>query len=165
MKKILFAVLHLFLFSNAYAHVNYIPSQLDQFQKTGICEGCDLSEANLESRTNADLRGALLVKSSFRWGSFYSSDFTSAKMMYSKAESASFSGSKFVGTDLTGASLSYGNFTSCDFTDANLEGADLSHADLAWAALTPAQLAQAKTLSCAILPDGTRHAPDRDSSC
>ena len=59
------------------------------------------------------------------------------------------------GTDLSGADLRRANLRRCDLTDVNLTGADLSDADLTAARVTEEQLAQAKSLIGATLPDGT----------
>ena len=43
---------------SAYANPSYIPSDLEKFNKTGICINCDLSEAALYSHDNVNLTGA-----------------------------------------------------------------------------------------------------------
>lgn len=62
------------------------------------------------------------------------------------------------GTDLSGADLRRANLRRCDLTDVNLSDADLSDADLTAARVTEEQLAQAKSLVGATLPDGTVYA-------
>jgi len=54
-------------------------------------------------------------------------------------------------TDLQGANLSEANLSSADLSDANLRGANLSGAKV-----TNEQLAKAKSLQDAIMPDGTK---------
>jgi uncharacterized protein YjbI with pentapeptide repeats len=159
----------IFLLATTVSAVNanptYIPSQLEQFEKTGICIGCDLSEANLNSHNNANLTNALLVKANITRSTFYTSNFSGAQMMYANLYNLKASGSNFNSTNLTGANLSSANLSSCDFSGAILSQADLSNADLARANISVHQLASAKSLSCAIMPDGTRHLSDTGSRC
>jgi uncharacterized protein YjbI with pentapeptide repeats len=143
----------------------YIPAQLDQFEKTGICVGCDLSEAHLRSHSNANLSNALIVKADLSFTSFYTSNFSGAQMMYAHLYSFKASGSNFNSTNLTGADLSNANLSSCDFTGSILAQADLSDANLARATISDSQLASVKSLSCTIMPNGERHPADPGSRC
>ncbi len=59
------------------------------------------------------------------------------------------------GTNLRGADLRRANLRRCDLTNVDLTAADLSGADLTAALVTEVQLAQAKSLAGATLPDGT----------
>lgn len=59
------------------------------------------------------------------------------------------------GTDLSGADLRGAILVRSDLTGVNLAGADLSDADLRGARVTAEQLAQAKSVAGAILPDGS----------
>lgn len=67
------------------------------------------------------------------------------------------------GADLREARLNGANLTSSTLTEAHLEGADLSSTDilngtnLSRAEVTDEQLAKAKSLRGAIMPDGNRH--------
>ena len=59
------------------------------------------------------------------------------------------------GANLRGADLRQANLHRADLTDVNLQNADLSGADLTGARVSAGQLAQAKSLAGATLPDGT----------
>ena len=96
--------------------------------------GADLREANL---SNADLSGA---------------DLSRAKLSRADLSEA----------DLSRANLSGANLTRADLSGAHLGGADLYEANLSGADLTTAftsdeQLARARSLEGATLPDGTLH--------
>ncbi len=155
----------LFMFSiNSYA-MQYIPADLEQFEKTGKCIGCDLSEVGLNSHDNADLSNALLIRANLAYIHLYASNFSHAQMMYANLDNLKASGSNFESANLTGASLRSVNFSSCNLTAVNFTNADLSYADLARANVNIDQLATAKSLHCTIMPDGSRHAPDQGKSC
>src|SRR5579862_4673454 len=91
----------------------YIPAQLEQFEKTGNCVSCDLSEANLTSHNNANLFNALLVKANLATNTFYTSNFNSAQLMYAHLYRFKASGSRFNSANFTGADLTYANLSSC----------------------------------------------------
>ena len=98
--------------------------------------GSDLTNANL---SGANLSGANL-------SSFVNKELS----IYSRA------------ANLTNANLSTAILTGADLTDANLTGANLSKADLSYANLArakvnPEQLAKAKSLKGATMPDGSKH--------
>ena len=144
-----------------------IPSQLEQFQKTGSCVGCDLSEANLSwsNHNNANLSSALLVKIYLNYAAVNSSNFSHAQIMYANLRDTQASGSNFSAADLTGADLSYANLSSANLSDANLNNANFTYADLARAVVSEKQLTMVKSLSCTIMPDGTRHKADNGGMC
>jgi len=159
----------IFIFSSSIinAEMTAIPSHLAQFEKTNICIGCDLSEANLiyTHHDNANLSQALLTKANLGSADFHSSNFSNAQIMYANLGWLHASGSNFTSTNLSGSNLSYSNLTSSNFTDAILAGADFSNTNLARAIISKEQLASTRSLSCAILPDGTRHTADSGNSC
>lgn len=53
--------------------------------------------------------------------------------------------------------FSQADLSKADLTEANLKNADLSEANLSGADITPEQLAQAKSLQGATMPDGKLH--------
>jgi uncharacterized protein YjbI with pentapeptide repeats len=62
------------------------------------------------------------------------------------------------GADLIDANLSNANLGNADLKGADLKGADLSNANLTGATgTTPEQLAKAKSLQGATMPDGSKH--------
>lgn len=159
------ALMFSFPFNITYAAAAYIPADLEKFEKTHSCIGCDLSEVKLTwgDYSSADFTNSLLVKATL-CADFYTTNFSGARLMYSHIHIQA-SGSNFAGADLTGASMINSNFTSSNFKGAKLTGADLTDTNLAGTNLTPEQLASTQSLSCAILPDGTRHAPDSGRAC
>lgn len=166
-KRSLVTIIFVFSSSIANAEMTAIPSHLDQFKKTNICVGCDLSEANLNysHHDNANLSQTLLSKADLGNADFNSSNFCNAQIMYASLRWLQASGSNFTSTNLSGSDFSHSNLTSSNFTDAILTGANFSNANLARAIISKEQLASSKSLSCAILPDGSRHQADSGNSC
>ncbi|MHB1949493.1 MAG: pentapeptide repeat-containing protein [Gammaproteobacteria bacterium] len=161
-------VLSILLTVSSYATAStYIPTQLEQFKKTEVCIGCDLSEADIcfEHHNNANLSNALLVRTSLAGAAFNVSNFSRAEMMYANLSDLQASASNFTSANLTGSNLTRANLSSADFKGANLVGVNFTDANLARATISLEQLAKAKTLSCAIMPDGTRHASDKQIGC
>jgi uncharacterized protein YjbI with pentapeptide repeats len=82
--------------SSTYAKPSYIRSDLEQFNKTGACVNCDLSEVRLDSHDGANLSGALLVRADLSWFGphhFYVSNFSHAQLMYANLDRVKASGS------------------------------------------------------------------------
>lgn len=145
----------------------YDPGQLEEFKKTGSCAGCDLSRAHLDlnSQDHANLENAILSEAILDFSAFPNASFNGAHLLSASLIYGNFSGSSFKQSNLTDANLYNSNFSRGDFTGANLNGTNFSHAVLIAAKITQEQLATTKSLSCAIMPDGTRHAPDKDNHC
>lgn len=157
-------VLFILLTISSYATASsYIPTQLEQFKKTEVCIGCDLSEADLsfEHHNNANLSNALLVKATLSGSAFNVGNFSRAEMMYANLSDLQASAGNFTSANLTGSNFTRANLSSADFKGANVVGVNFSDANLARATISQEQLAKTKTLSCAIMPDGTRHAADK----
>lgn len=126
--------------SSAYAKPTYSYTQLDKFETTNACVGCDLSGARLENNhSNAKLDNANL-------SGIVSKDTYGLNLSMASLKNANFSG----------AFLEYANFSQADLTDAHFDGASLFHANFYGA--TGANLANAK-LCHTILADGS------DSGC
>jgi len=165
MKRVIMVFITLFLPSLVtYANTAYIPSHLEQFKQTGLCVHCDLSEATLYSHDNVNLSGTLLIRTNFS-GHFYVSDFSHAELMYANMANIQASGSNFNAADLTGANLKNSNFSSSNFENAKLVNVNLANANLARSNMTPAQLSQAASIECTILPDGTRNPRNDGDPC
>jgi uncharacterized protein YjbI with pentapeptide repeats len=122
----------------------------------------DLNSANLSSANlrdadlrDADLRGADLRGADLRGADLRGADLTGADLTGANLRAAdlsimySLSGDvrTRVTTNVHHANLSKVNLTDADLTDANLEGAEV----------TNRQLATAKSLTGAIMPDRTKH--------
>jgi uncharacterized protein YjbI with pentapeptide repeats len=129
------------------------------------------------SLLGADLRGAFLVRADLSKAGLAGANLRGANLRGANLrgcflDGADLSGANLTGADLSevflsranlrGANLAEANLTGADLIGANLRGADLAGADLAGADLreatvTEEQLAQARSLKGAILPDGTEH--------
>ncbi|MBE3558279.1 MAG: pentapeptide repeat-containing protein [Ktedonobacteraceae bacterium] len=102
---------------------------------------------------NHDLRGAnlrnlYLTEISFFGADLRGADARGANLTYSDHAYANFSNANLAGADMHAS----------DFKNANLSGADLTGVDLHDARnLSQEQLARAKSLKGAIMPDGSRH--------
>jgi uncharacterized protein YjbI with pentapeptide repeats len=110
--------------------------------------------------TFADLSRSFLLGSNLTKANLHRANLTRANLQYATLINANLSF-----TDLTIVSLYQADLTGADLTRADLTGADLTGADLTSAILLSAtvndeQLAKAKSLSRATLPDGTIH-PER----
>lgn len=110
----------------------------------------DLSIANL-NKVIAD--GAHFQKANFR-----SADLTEANLQNANLTDADLSMTKLVNTDLRNANLTRANLRGANLINANLTGAILDEADLSLANLTSAkissqQIAKAKSVSMATLPN------------
>ena len=79
-------------------------------------------------------------------------DLRDADLSFADLSFADLSFADLFAADLSGADLSF-----ADLSDANLFTADLSGADLSGATVTQEQLAQAKSLQGATMPDGSKH--------
>lgn len=157
MKKNLIALAILSISFTATVQASqHIPSQLDQYDKTGICTNCDLSEARLQSKDNVNLSYSILTRTSLSYNHHYTSNFSHTNFIEADLYGIKASASNFESANLSYASLVSANFSSCDFTNAKLTGADLTNANLINAKITKEQLASAKSIKGAILPDGTK---------
>jgi uncharacterized protein YjbI with pentapeptide repeats len=126
--------------------------------------GADLGNADLLGADlgNADLRGAILNDANLS-----SANLNSAHLNDTHLTGADLSGAFISFADLRGANLSFANLSGADLggselshtflSDTFLSGADLEGANLRDAKeWTNEQLAQAKSLVGAIMPDGTK---------
>ena len=106
--------------------------------------GADLHETNL---SGADLSYTNLLYTNLR-----GADLTNARL-----SEANLRGADLRGADLRGADLTNAKLFGAKLFGANLHEADLHEANLRGAIVTPDQLAQAKSLQGATMPDGTIH--------
>jgi hypothetical protein len=126
----------------------------------GLCLGSvNLSESNL---SGADLNGTELRKSDLIRANLGGSDLTRADLRAADLSEADLSGANLTKANLVNANLREANLAGADLNSADLTGANLREADLGGATLlsakvTPDQLAQAKSLQGATLPDGSSH--------
>lgn len=122
---------------SAYA---YNIEQLNQFEKTNVCESCDLSSAKFGVGANpksTNHSGARLVNANL-------SGIHSERMNLSEAN--------LQNANLSGATLDYGNLSYADLTGANFDGAYLIDTNLFGA--KGAKLENANICD-STMPDGT----------
>jgi uncharacterized protein YjbI with pentapeptide repeats len=158
-------ILLMALIANTCNANTYLPQDLDKFKKTNVCINCDLSRADLrfETQNNANLSNSLLTEVDLSFSRFFNSNFNSTILVSANLYGIKAAGSTFIASNLSQADLSKGDFSSANFSDANVSGVDFSYANLARANITNEQLATVKSLNCAIMPNGTIHAPDKNS--
>ncbi|MFQ5854268.1 MAG: pentapeptide repeat-containing protein [Anaerolineae bacterium] len=126
----------------------------------------DLVRADLRA---ADLHGANLSKTNLQWANLHgarlseadlrraklgppAADLREADLRRADLREAILRTANLRGADLCGADL-----RGADLRGADLRGADLRGADLRGATVTDEQLAHARSLEGAIMPDGTEH--------
>jgi uncharacterized protein YjbI with pentapeptide repeats len=127
-------------------------------------EGANLERANLDSAdlsdadlSGADLRGAYLAWSSLRQAKLNGANLRGAELRGDPDQSgddANLSEANLSEANLSEADLSYDNLSSANLQGANLTDADLTGAILSNAKATSEQLAEAKSLEGATMPDG-----------
>jgi uncharacterized protein YjbI with pentapeptide repeats len=108
----------------------------------------DLGEANL---AGADLSGANLYQAHM-----YAADLSGAMLTGAEMFGANLGGANLAGANLAGADLQGTNLHGANLREANLAGANLHAANLQYATVNDEQLAQARSLAGAILPNGSR---------
>lgn len=162
MKKI---ICFLFLCYTAISHANvfYDHTQLQQFEMTGSCLSCDLTNVTLtaDARLHApfELEGANLSGSTLKIGNATLSDLsrvTAIKTIFSGDDysQASFVNAILIEADFHRANLTYANFAGANVTDADFTDADLYRSQ-------GINLNTAASLCHAILPDGSIGACDK----
>lgn len=98
------------------------PADIAQLIETGICKGCDL--------TNADLTGEHLIGADLR-----EADLTGTQLSYANLEGADLTGATLINTDLTGAFL-----TNALLDNAILQNVDLAESTLIYTSLEGAEV-------------------------
>ena len=125
----------------------------------------DLSSADLSSvdLSDAHLRDTTLIETNLSNANLGRADLSSADLSNAHLKSVLLYKATLYGANLSYADLSAANLTGADLNSANLGGAYLSQADLSQADLSGAQdltqeqLAKAKALTGATMPDGSKH--------
>ncbi|MGQ9599072.1 MAG: pentapeptide repeat-containing protein [Anaerolineae bacterium] len=123
--------------------------------------GVNLRGANLQGAhlNEADLRGANLIEAdlsvaNLERANLHEADLRRANLRGADLRQVNLFVAILRGTNLEGANLAGADLRRAHFFDANLAGANLEAANLGWAKVAADQLAQAKSLHGAILPDG-----------
>ncbi|OGT39816.1 MAG: hypothetical protein A3E81_01440 [Gammaproteobacteria bacterium RIFCSPHIGHO2_12_FULL_36_30] len=157
MRKITHLFLIAIIFSSAACANTYNPTQLQQFQTTGSCPGCDLTDYNYLNvnagvETPFDLQGANLSGTTMQTVNNTLSNFSDATGI-GTAFLGCYSQTNFKNAVLINAGFEYTDLTYSNFTGANVTGADFSNADLYGA--KGINLSEASSVCNAILPDGS----------
>jgi hypothetical protein len=124
----------------------------------------NLREANLQEANlrGVDLRFANLQRADLREVALQGASLGFANLQGADLQGASLQGAIFLGADLQGGRLRFANLQGAfllgaDLQGAFLQGADLREANLREAKVTEEQLADARDLQGAIMPDGSTH--------
>ena len=161
MKKLLFifTISALVAINSAIASIQYDPSQLSTFEKTGICQNCDLSNAMIvmQYKGAVHLQKANLTKTDFGDPhSWQNSDFTDIVASSAVFANGDFSGTNFSNALLLDASFQGADLSRTNFTNANVKQVNFADANLSQSNITATQLADAYSVCNAILPDGSK---------
>ncbi len=139
----------------ASERVGYVQTDLEKFNATHQCPGCDLSAATIKGNySSANLKNANLSESQFA-GDFSQTNFSKANLSNTSFIGASMSEAKFNHALLLNTDLSVTDLSLSDFTDAQVIGVNFAAANLYGAKITPEQLAKARSVCGATLPDGS----------
>jgi uncharacterized protein YjbI with pentapeptide repeats len=122
--------------------------------KSANLEKINFSQANL---FRTDLSGAGLSLADLSLADLSGADLSGADLSEANLIRANLSEANLLIADLSEAWLSGADFRGADLSEANLSGANLSEANLSRARVTEEQLAKAKSLRGATLPDGSKH--------
>jgi uncharacterized protein YjbI with pentapeptide repeats len=156
MKKFLFISVLLFS-SPLLAQLRYDPSQLAQFETTGRCLACDLTNIKLKTSQNVqtpfNLEGANLSGSTFAISNSTLSDFNRVTAIQTHFSNGDYSQASFVNATLIQAIFIKANLSYTNFAGADVRGADFSGANLYGS--QGINLKSAASVCNAILPDGS----------
>jgi uncharacterized protein YjbI with pentapeptide repeats len=126
----------------------------------------NLYNANLAalSLPSASLKEARLLGATLSWANLSDADLSLAYLIGADLSGADLSGANLLGADLDDANLDDANLYRADLSGANLYHADLSSANLGGArGVTDDQLAEAKSLEGATMPNGQKYEEWRKS--
>jgi uncharacterized protein YjbI with pentapeptide repeats len=106
---------------------------------------------------HADLTNAFLNGTDLTAASLEDSNLRGASLIYTDLQGAYLNRSDLSGANLTYAKLDFADLTDADLTDATLTDATLEGANLKNAKVTLEQLAKARSLKGATMPNGSKH--------
>lgn len=147
--------------------VSYDHSLLDEADLTN----CTFYLANFD---NSSLNGAYLIKASASSGhsssSYLPTSFREASFIGATLNNTSFIYADFSNVNFQNANLKYANFenanlSGADFSGAVIDGVNLKNAILIGSNISEEQLSKAKSLQCAVLPDGMVVKPKNNEGC
>ena len=185
-------VMFFFVFATIQATVHatsqYSVRDLEQLKSTKSCIKCDLGYLTIKEWSNhsgsvltqsnlndsyielsnfsqSDFSGANLNRVKATKTNFIQSNFTNALMSYIKFDMVELSGAVLINANLRSANLSHSNLSRADFTGANTQGVNFDHALLIGSNITAEQLNKAKSMWCALMPDGSVYPANKNERC
>lgn len=159
MKKIAYVFLAtLFCSFAVLAKDYYNPTQLQQFETTGSCLGCDLTSTDINVNygveTPFNLQGANLSGSTIEMSNDTLSNFSSVIAIESSFAGSSYSQADFKNAVLINATFQNADLSYSDFTGANVTGSDFSYANLYGS--QGINFSVVASVCHAIMPDGSK---------
>ena len=118
------------------------PADIAQLLETGICKGCDL--------TNADLSGEHLIGADLR-----EADLTGTQLSHANLEGADLTGATLINTDLSGAFLTNALLDHAIIQNVDLSESTLIYTSLEGADVGPVNLVNAEVLNTPISIGGS----------
>jgi len=131
-------------------------SRVDVIRKYDLVAFLSTSKL-IEADNIVDLEGCYLDEVDFSDSNEIGLNLSGAIMTKANLSNSNFTNFNLSNADLTDANLSNTNFTNTNLSNADLTDADLTDADLTNVKVTPEQLAKAKSLKGATMPDGSIH--------
>lgn len=162
MNKIIFLFFALFLLSPpSFANVRYSPAQLQQFETTGSCQNCDLTDVtflfvNAGVQSPFNLEGANLSGSFINTRNNTLSNFSGITAVNTSFSNNCYSQANFKNAILIDANFMNSNLTYSDFTGANVTGVSFADSDLYGA--KGIDFSSVASVCGAIMPDGSKGA-------
>lgn len=150
--------------TNGCIHCNLVEADLNEEKHNhALLTESDLSEARIKNAefNEAEITACQLVRANVDWSSFRKAKFDGSDFSFFSGRYAAFNSASFRNANMAHARLYAANFAKADFTDADLQDADLNNTILIGSNLTQGQLAQIKSLTCAVLPDGRVYNPGK----
>lgn len=140
MSKLLISSILLTNLASASIIFNYDLNDVAKFKQTNKCDKCDLSSVDLGNDAGQEHAQALL---------------SNTNLSDARASYMNLTGGVFTNSNLTRVNFSNTNLSNADFTGAAVYQVNFASANLLKAKITNEQLAQAKSICKATLPDGS----------
>ncbi len=137
-----------------------IPAFVDEESsqvKLGQDQLFSVGNSSVELLSDTSVKGIALNNTNLNGINMNGTHLSFADINHASLENADLSSSQLICADLTHSDLKRANLSQADLDGAYLMGADLSHANLFKAEVSSKQLAEAASLTGAIMPDGSIH--------
>lgn len=143
------------LSSTGFAKSLYNPDQLASFQKTNVCNNCDLSGASLSGNHSNAILTYTNLTGAIGTGTFSQSNFTGSNLSSSNWENANLSYAQLSYISLIDVNFTHANLSNANFEGSNTNNVIFDGANLYGSNITADQLARARSYCGATLTDGT----------